>query len=34
MAADGLTKFLSRQKHKTFICQLNLINIKERIKIE
>jgi len=32
--ADGLTKSLSRQKHETFIHQLNLVNIKERIKIE
>ena len=34
MAADGLTKALPRQKHEAFIEQLNLIDIKERIKSE
>ena len=32
MAADGLTKALPRQRHEAFIKQLNLVNIKERIK--
>lgn len=31
MVADGLTKALPRQKHETFVHQLNLVDIKERI---
>ena len=31
ITADGLTKALPRQKHKTFIQQLNLVNIKDLI---
>jgi len=31
MVADGLTKALPRQKHKAFIHQLNLIDIKDLI---
>ena len=34
IAADGLTKALPYQKYKAFIKQLNLVNIKERIKSE
>ena len=34
MTADGLMKALPRQKHEAFINQLNLVNIKERIKFE
>ena len=32
IAADGLIKALPHQKHEAFIEQLNLVNIKERIK--
>jgi hypothetical protein len=31
MPADGLTKPLTAQKHKAFVEQLNLVDIKERI---
>ena len=31
MAADGLTKALPTQKHKEFIKQLNLVDIKHLI---
>ena len=32
MPADGLTKALSRQKHESFIRQLGLVDIGERLK--
>jgi len=31
MTADGLTKALPRQKHETFVQQLNLVDIKDLI---
>jgi hypothetical protein len=31
MVADGLTKALPKQKHETFVHQLNLVDIKDRI---
>ena len=31
MAADGLTKALSTQKHNNFIRQLNMVDIGERL---
>ena len=31
MAADGLTKVLTRQKQEIFVKQLALVNIKERL---
>ena len=34
IAADGLIKALLCQKHKAFIEQLNLVDVKERIEIE
>ena len=33
MVTDGLTKALPRQKHKAFVHQLNLVNIKEKSKL-
>ena len=32
MLADGLTKALPCQKHKAFICQLNLVDIESLIR--
>ena len=32
IVADGFTKELSRQKHETFVRQLNLVDITEKLK--
>ena len=32
LVADGFTKELPRQKHEKFIRQLNLVDIKEKLK--
>jgi hypothetical protein len=33
MVADGFTKVLPAQKHKEFIKQLNLVDIKDKILV-
>ena len=32
LVADGFTKKLLRQKHEKFVSQLNLVDIKEKLK--